>query len=83
VTPVQTVGHTTAFGKPVGWDEHTDGECGVLSVRTELHGEHKYHYSTWRPSTRELQLLVSGHCVELLCVGVQPPVSLGVAEEGE
>ena len=77
--PVQTIGHTTNYTKPEGWNDERDGPCGVLSVRTERVRGLNYHFSTWKPSTEELQRLVAGECVELCCVDVQPPVSIRVA----
>lgn len=68
----------TDFGKPEGWDESKDGTCGSLPIRKEQIGRRQYHFSNWRPSAVELAELVAGGVVELCCVGVQPPVSLGV-----
>jgi len=68
----------TDFGKPVDWDESKDGACGTLPIRCEQIGRRQYHFSNWRPSAVELAELNAGGVVELCCVGVQPPVSLGV-----
>ena len=44
-------------------------------------GLYNYHYSTWKPDAEELALLNAGGVVELCCVGIQPPVSVGVVPE--
>jgi hypothetical protein len=81
--PVRTIGHTTSYTKPEGWDDERDGPCGVLSVRTEHTRLLKRHFSTWKPSAEELQRLVAGECVEICCVDVQPPLSVAVAPEAK
>ena len=69
------------FVKPEGWDESKDGVCGQLPIRREQIGRRTYHFSNWRPSAQELAILNAGGVVELCCVGVQPPVSVGVTAE--
>lgn len=76
--PVPTRGETNPFTKPEGWDDNSDGPCGVLSVRVEQHGNRKYHYSTWQPTQEEIWALDAGGVVVLTCVGLQPPVALSV-----
>ena len=71
-------GKTNDFGKPRSWDEERDGKCGTLPVRVEQVGIYAYHYSNWKPSAEELDMLIAGGVVELCCVGIQPPVSMGV-----
>jgi hypothetical protein len=71
------------FGAPTGWDPKVDGPCGVLPLRREVEGRHFAHYSNWRPDERELAMLNSGGVVELCCVGLQPPVSVGVVESAD
>jgi len=66
------------FTKPEGWDDSKDGRCGTLPIRREQIGRRIYHFSNWRPSAAELAELNAGSVVELCCVGVQPPVSVGV-----
>jgi len=78
--PVPTKGETNPFVKPEGWDDERDGRCGVLSVRVETHGVRNYHISTWKPDADELAKLASGACVELTCVGLQPPVAVAVGD---
>lgn len=78
--PRNTEGATNSFVKPEGWTEVEDGRCGVLSVRVDQHGRRKYHVSTWEPTKEELDALNRGACVELTCVGLQPPVALAVGK---
>lgn len=78
--PVKVKGETNSFKKPADWDDKRDGQCGDLSVRREIHGEHVYHYSAWKPSADELATLNAGGVVELCCVSIQPPVAVGVVE---
>jgi hypothetical protein len=71
------------FGPPPGWDEKVDGRCYHLWVRVEtpkIIGASKLHVSHWRPTAEELAALNAGAVIELSCVGVQPPVSVSVAE---
>jgi hypothetical protein len=74
-------GMTRQFKKPVNWIDEIDGQCGTLPVREVREGQHISHYSNWKPTLDELDLLRNGGVVELCCVGVQPPVSVGVVEE--
>lgn len=78
MTPVSVRGKTSEMGEPKGWDESKDGPCAVLDVRVESKGIRNYHYSNWKPLPEELAMLNAGGSVELCCVGVQPPVSVGV-----
>jgi hypothetical protein len=68
------------FGKPVDWDPAKDGNCGNLPIRREQIGRRQYHFSNWLPNAAELAHLNAGGVVELCCVGVQPPVSVGVCD---
>lgn len=68
------------FGPPKGWDQEVDGPCGHLWVRVDKYERSNYHISHWRPSKTELDALNAGAVVELSCVGVQPPVSVHVAQ---
>lgn len=74
-------GKNADFKKPEGWDESKDGPCGVLDIRRETVGRRIYHYSNWKPNAAELAALNMGAVVELCCVGLQPPVSVGVVPE--
>jgi hypothetical protein len=71
------------FEKPPTWDESVDGKCGTLPLRREKIGQRIYHYSNWKPSAEELAALNAGAVVELCCVGIQPPVSVGVVPEAK
>lgn len=89
---VRTRGHTNTF---VNGGRKGDS-CDVLSVRREMFGSdvfsirHKIfdigrsdlYFSTWRPSFDEIQRIVNGECVELCCIGTQPPVFVAVAPMG-
>lgn len=67
------------FTPPTDWSETNDGHCGRLPIRREIgKGGRAYLYSNWKPNEHELAMLNAGGVVELLCVGVQPPVALGV-----
>ena len=67
------------FTPPGDWDKEKDGCCGVLPIRREIgKGGRAYLYSNWKPDAKELAILNAGGVVELLCVGVQPPVAVGV-----
>lgn len=68
------------FGKPPEWDDSKDGTCGVLPIRREKIGRRDYLFSNWLPSAEELAHLNRGGVVELCCVGIQPPVSVGVTD---
>lgn len=77
--PILTKDATHNYGPPVGWDQKSDGPCGVLSVRMQPFGEtaHSECISTWKPSDAEIKLLVDGGVVILSVVaGVQPPVAM-------
>lgn len=76
------------FGAPPGWDPATDGDCGVLFVRRELHptpggageGFQVQCISAWQPTQEELLAILSGGTIYLRCVGGQPPVSIWAEE---
>jgi hypothetical protein len=84
VLPMECVrvrGENADFSPPQDWDSEKDGNCGQLPIRREVgKGGRVYLYSNWKPNTHELAILNAGGVVELLCVGVQPPVAIGVTE---
>ena len=79
--PASIKDQTTNFNKPRDWNDERDGPCGVLEVRVVKEGRYSCHYSNWKPDAAELAALEAGGVVELCCVGVQPPVSVGVVPE--
>lgn len=85
MTPVKVSGQNFTFTKPSrDWDDDKDGECGDLPVRRENGRNGKaYLYSNWMPDEEELRTLNAGGSIELLCVGVQPPVALSVVPGGK
>lgn len=84
MTPVDVRGKNVDFKKPKEWDDARDGPCGSLPIRREIGASDRvYHYSNWKPDEYELGILNAGGSVELLCVGVQPPVAVSVVEGGK
>lgn len=81
VTPANS---NAAFHAPNEWDESVDGKCGTLPVRVSVgQGGRKYHTSAWKPDEHELRRLNEGGIIELLCVGIQPPVALSVVPNAD
>jgi hypothetical protein len=76
--PIKPYGANVDFVEPKEWDEGVDGKCDPLPIRREAVGIRNYLYSAWELEPGDLDTLQAGGVVELLCVGVQPPVALRV-----
>jgi hypothetical protein len=73
--PKRIAGATHNLGRPPGWDEARDGNCGHLWVRVETeNGRVARCVSAWEPTPEELAILNAGGSVLLSIVGWQPPV---------
>lgn len=74
-------GFTRELGKPIGWDDKTQGECGTLPVRDVRDAPDKIPRmeSAWLPTPEELALLNAGKPLILSIYGYShPPVALYV-----
>lgn len=79
MNPITVRGSNGDFTEPKDWDETKDGKCSPLPVRRETNDRGRImHYSNWMPTDEEVETLRAGGVVELLCVGIQPPVAMGV-----
>lgn len=70
-----------AIGKPQGWDDTLDGECGTIFVTDAidtLSGQNMM-YSVYKPTAEDLAALQSGGVIRLGIMGRAHPVfQLGV-----
>lgn len=78
MNPIVHPKETRSLGKPRDWNPKTMGECGYLSIHDEEGPVHRL-LSLWKPSSKELEALNQGACVELgICGHSHPAVSIGV-----
>lgn len=74
-------GFTRALGKPLGWNEQEQGQCGTLPIRDVMDYQTglPFMWSQWRPEPAELAILNAGGSIHLGIQGtVHPVVSIGI-----
>jgi hypothetical protein len=79
VRPGKVARATRSLGKPLDWNEATQGPCGDLPIRDQITRAGLEMVSEWVPDSEERRLIAAGAPVQIGIMGtVHPPLWVGV-----